>query len=918
MSQTEIFVPKLKYQKLIAAAEIVAIENDKKQDAITLRSAADTVKVLFEQYRYWWINETEMIFDRETGFLWQGNPDVSSAYNITNGQTVVKSLKLGGLLNWQVPTIEELKLIAINNFPLRSGAKYRLKDHCYWLTLSGRYDIDDGYWNIAPNENACILAKNVLFKTKPLTIDVLTTFIGKKWKIKPHGLETSHSNLKLFLESYESLLRLSYKTYDYKPPLKLSTIWKDLDHISTRLPKIENLRFSDTEQGVWEFYVPKALQKQYQKIETDEVIRARDPQKDIKKAKVGIDFGTSSTVVAIRSNGQDELLRIGLQEKDFKKHTLSDSDFENPTILEFLQIQQLLTAWKSEAYRPLVDWKTVHCSHEALTRFRENDSDPQIVGSIFARLKQWALRDATAPKVVVQGSEENREYEFDLLKELNPTKGQALDIQHKDYPILDPIELYAWFLGMNINWRERGIYLKYYMTFPVAYPNEVKEKILASFRRGLQRSLPESLIYSERFNEFSVQELASEPAAFAAAAIHVTDDIKPSQQGTAYAVFDFGGGTTDFDYGIYRIANEAEYTEGYDDVLEHFGASGDKYLGGENLLENLAYLTFKHNQNLCRDNEISFTKPIDAELFAGHERLVAQTQAAYTNTTLLMSKLRPLWERQVTDDGIKQLTLLNRHGQRVDCELTIPQAILISFLQERIRTGLKNFFIAMKASFSQQLGTMPTEVEILLAGNASRSKIVLGLLGRLEGDENQSLHDMLLTDLAQIFGENALDFNIHLPLQTDVNNPFKPTAKTGVALGLLRVSPGETLKVINHAQQANNNSPFQYYVGTHRRDVFSPVLKRNDNYDVWTELGAIRGGVFPLLYTTQPQALEGIKRGTNGLQEYDIEFFGSDTQGKKVFGKIISPDIIEIGLASGIEQIEAISHRRTIQLKVSS
>lgn len=68
---------------------------------------------------------------------------------------------------------------------------------------------------------------------------------------------------------------------------------------------------------------------------------------------------------------------------------------------------------------------------------------------------------------------------------------------------------------MNINWRARGIFLNYYLTFPVEYPNDVKAKFWQQFRRGLQR-LPEALLYDEKINDFSVEELASEPAAFAA------------------------------------------------------------------------------------------------------------------------------------------------------------------------------------------------------------------------------------------------------------------------------------------------------------------------------------------------------------------------------------------------------------------
>lgn len=65
---------------------------------------------------------------------------------------------------------------------------------------------------------------------------------------------------------------------------------------------------------------------------------------------------------------------------------------------------------------------------------------------------------------------------------------QRLDIKNSldggSTMTIRPIELYAWFLGMAVNWRRRGLFLSYYMTFPVAYPKETKANILASFRRG--------------------------------------------------------------------------------------------------------------------------------------------------------------------------------------------------------------------------------------------------------------------------------------------------------------------------------------------------------------------------------------------------------------------------------------------------
>ncbi|MBU9813303.1 hypothetical protein J1781_00170, partial [Rahnella sp. C60] len=130
-----------------------------------------------------------------------------------------------------------------------------------------------------------------------------------------------------------------------------------------------------------------------------------------------------------------------------------------------------------------------------------------------------------------------------------------------------------------------------------------------------------------------------------------------------------------------------EYEDGWDEVLEHFGSSGDNFLGGENLLENMAYKVFEYNSPECRKQGINFTLPIDAAPFAGSETLIAQTQADYTNTTVMMSKLRPLWENGKIDSnatGVEKFKLINKDGEAVDCEISIKQDMLIGYLKDRI------------------------------------------------------------------------------------------------------------------------------------------------------------------------------------------------------------------------------------------
>ena len=978
MSQNfDVFVPSLKHSKLLACAEETALVNEKAKDAQDLKQATDEAIAYFEQYRFWWINDGEMIFDRDTGLLWQGKPDLSKKYEYYNQEKAnndLESLKIGGLTGWKLPSDAELKnILEQKEFPLQTGQNFNLFLNVDRLLTSNNYTcyLASSSLQFASYNGTSILAVLSLFKTKQDSQIILNNFIDRKWNIKPFDTQLTNSqrvtlweiinnegysdvfhydpsflvkdlkkiryffgeyyneweedltwlnffkriksiinqdaNLELaqFHQNLEILISLPKKTYSKKSEVSISEVWQDLDYLTTRLPKIDALRFSDVDQGMWEFYVPDALKHKYQKISSEQFYRDRNPALDIQDANVAIDFGTSSTVVAIRQNGRDELLRIGMQAKDFHKDELTDQQYENPTILEFTDLQSFLKDWKSEAYRPLVNWDNIHCAHEARASLRNNGSNSHVVSSIFARLKQWALRDEKQAQVRIR-DQKKHEYQLDALHELNPVKGQSIEL-NSNYPEIDPIEIYAWFLGMNINWRARGIFLNYYLTFPVEYPNDVKARILASFRRGLQRSLPESLIYDERFTEFSVDELASEPAAFAASALQRLE-IEPVDGGVSYAVFDFGGGTTDFDYGFYRTPTDDEYDEGWDHVIEHFGSSGDKFLGGENLLENLAYLVFQANSSECRKKNISFTKPLDATAFAGSELLIAQTQAAYTNTTLMMSKLRPLWEKgelDLSSEGLEKFQLIDKNGELVDCNIEIKQVDLIAFLEQRIQSGLKEFFIALRKAFMEHAKKMPDVVHILLAGNSSRSRIVLGLLGRLEDERSQALHELLLSELAEIFGDEFPELEIHLPLDADPSNPYAATAKTGVALGLLRLCPGETLKVVNHATLANTDSPFQYFVGTFRRDQFQTAIQRGQNYDEWVELGRPLNGVFVMGYTTSSKAAleNSLKRGEIVLSERSIRLSGH-TQGQKVFAKVISSNQIEICTATSLSELQ--------------
>ena len=677
--------------------------------------------------------------------------------------------------------------------------------------------------------------------------------------------------------------------------LPVTTLLCDLDWAAVRQPKLESAEWTDPNKGLWELWGAD------ESILAEHGFRARNPVLDIRQSPIAIDFGTSSTVVAYEENGSKKLLRIGV--RDYLD-TPESWHFENPTILELIDLPAMLEIWQSSTYRPEMDWDNVRCSHEALHNFRNNESNPAIVASILPKLKQWALREAADYRVRVTDQKNQHEHELAPLTLRTPVKGQPLQVSESDP--FDPVELYAWFLGMMINWRKAGIHLRYYMTFPVDYPREVKDKILASFKRGLQRSLPVTLINQPEFEQFLVEERASEPTAYAACALQALG-IQPTVEGVAYAVFDFGGGTADFDFGYYRQPNPEEEDEGYEAVFEHFAPAGDKFLGGENLLENMAYRVFRKNIDQCRDKQIAFTQPLDADDFPGSELFLDRTQAAATNTLMLMAKLRPIWEtgQYANSSGVEKITLLNRNGKPEQCEFSIPVDELMLYLQERIGQGVENFLAALRRAFNDN---MPKEICVLLAGNASRSRWVQGYFGLLpEGDDAAEI----LTGLThswqeQFFGECNPDLITYPPLEADPDNPYRPTGKTGVALGLLDLRPSSPLKVMNHATRGSSGeAPFAQYVGRIRLNKFQPGLNQGAAYQEWFELGPQRNREFELYHTASPRAHTGLmEKGEAGLLMKRLDLAGH-IDGHRVFARATTPATIETCTAVSLEDAKS-------------
>ena len=550
----------------------------------------------------------------------------------------------------------------------------------------------------------------------------------------------------------------------------------------------------------------------------------RDPKKDINQGGiVAIDFGTKSTVVVYQKDSENILpMRIS---GDKLNREVRNTDYENPTVIEFRDIEKFLKDYNTKVARPNTKWEDITVSHTAFGNLTEVSSE--YFDSIISDIKQWTASKNQSIVIVDRKGKE-------LL--LSP----YLELNEKSKCYLDPVELYAYYIGSYINNMINGVYLEYYLSFPVTYEKAIRERILKSFEKGIQKSLPiEIQEDKDLMKKFRVRHGANEPAAFAVCALSKLEiEPKNEEDKVYYGVFDFGGGTTDFDFGIWKYSEEEDL---YDYELEHFGAGGDKYLGGENILKELAYKVFTDNSSNLRKTQIQYTRPEWCDEIVGEETLVSQTKQARQNSTKVAKELRGIWENTTTErvDYIS-VNLFNSFGEvNAGFKLDIKEEELKNLIKDKIEKGIKNFFIKMEDAFK---GEDVKEINIFLAGNSCKHPFVEEIFNRYIEEKKDKLkiniyNTKMFDDLKEI-------------------NKANPTAKTGVAFGLIYSRNSGRIKVISRDEKANINNEinFKFYIGNNRRNKFNCIISPNSSYDEYKFFGIVKSDIFELYYSTSPEA----------------------------------------------------------------
>ena len=632
------------------------------------------------------------------------------------------------------------------------------------------------------------------------------------------------------------------------------------------LPEMPLSKLTNSSEGLFDLFwndSNKPDDRYYYKYMLDKQYVARDPWELVKQdCQVSIDFGTSSTVVAVKdANEHVSLVRMGKYSE-----AVEERQYENPTVLNFVNYDSFMKAWRDLPYRPDTDFADLKFSHSARA---EREEHPR---SCMSSIKTWARTDN---KDQILRLMDEQGYDFELKHpELSDKEDSVEEFTKK---ALNPVELYAYLLGCCLNNQSLGngsIYLNYKMTFPTKFDLDTKKRIKQGFRNGLLRSLPPSLVYSDKWDNklLRLEEYASEPVALAASFLNALD-IQPTEDGVPFGVFDFGGGTTDFAMGIYRFSTDEEYEDhSWEQVLDIIDTSGDQNLGGEHLVNLMVHEAIKDNLPLILENKIRFILPPQLKEFSGSEQVWGNGLDAYENSSKLAKKLRSLWEQgvlfndndeQINDDQILIMLKNSFTDECPELNLIVDQNKLKTMLMDKIRAGMNRFFAMVKNAVEVTDIKLP-EIHILFSGNSCRSPLTIQVLKEFQdnrdfGFSDESTKIILHTEFIDFnllhrkedYPENKKtapdDDNAENESNSDENSAYisklknlaekNPdlSPKTGVALGLLKIIPGESTGYVDRRISSIDNyqAPFNYYVGRIVRGKIDPTIKRNFDYVSW-------------------------------------------------------------------------------------
>lgn len=603
----------------------------------------------------------------------------------------------------------------------------------------------------------------------------------------------------------------------------------------------------------------------------------------LKDGIVSIDFGTSSTCAAIKSEGKKRLLTLsGIN----KIRESEDNAYENPTNLMIYNWREVFRQWdRTNKNCPFFVTK----SEDVDVLQADYDSgytvqdEYKLVDEIDGRRRMQAI--LMQLKMIPYLIADNIETKFIPYDDEKRSPIIVVDnVESEDGLHFDPIAFYGYLLGRAINEPQNGeLYRKYQITYPSKFNAEIREKIRASLEYGIKRALPLGIRDAKDSKGKPIVSVTmdfSEPEACVGAVIGKQLKLD-GKKAKLFAVYDLGGGTMDFAFGILREA-DVEESEEAEETLQFLGIDGDEKIGGEKLIHQLAYNIYINNKDKVRNNNIKFVIPKGELEPDGFEGLLSDgDEIANTNLNIIKEKLaRPLFKYTDEVDDLYKIfegnvsgddkitsastySLKLRNGKNEEVEVDLKVTDIDEFLSNKIENTINAFRISMNDIFKRNIEELKKhgisefnqdDVEIFLGGHASKQHFV-----------TEKLKEYFPKNRIQRIGEGQNDENL--------SSQYAVNEKTAVAFGQLRLGELE-LKVM---RTGNNESrpPFMFNVGyIDNTDEFKCVISKNENDTAWKMANRVNktNEMINLYYTTSPNC----ERNSLKPLEYNVSEFMED------------------------------------------
>jgi hypothetical protein len=433
----------------------------------------------------------------------------------------------------------------------------------------------------------------------------------------------------------------------------------------------------------------------------------------------------------------------------------------------------------------------------------------------------------------------------------------------------DPIELYAYYIGLHLNQRTRGIHPRYAIAMPSGWSEDRRESVLVAFRRGLFRSLPAGMVEFHDLDKLQVVDAGPSAICFAAHAFRAFA-VAPKPDPVPFCAVDAGASETGLVFGLLRNAKPDEQADtGNERMIEYLEPTSIPWLGGERLLHRLAYRVYAAQEAQMAAARVPFDRPHDEPGIPALEHLLLPSPEGRANAELLKDALRPLLEGE--GKLPKAVRLVTSGSGQHDLVLEgLDRAPLTDAIDRWFADAVALVRLGIDRALTK-IGKEPDPFDGF--------RVMLG--GRL------GMHPLLFEKLTAALPRNV---RIHRYIEPDRANLGAATVKTACALGALAMR----FEKIGAVLRSEKRDAFRYRVGRNRHGQLADVLDPSVEYDVWREMGACTKPDVEVLFM-RAEDDGGVAFDDPRVQRAQCRL-GSGAVGQRIYLRAVGPARIEVSV----------------------